>query len=123
MFDNKIELNLGTEASPAESEFTRVNQDGYSSEYRLKSGADSYVFRVRHQTEKNKVKSGLMERHNVTITFNEAPTDTYPLGRTMEAYTVIRAPSGADDVFVLGLVTAACRFTLDNSSRLLLSES
>lgn len=123
MFDNKIELNTGTIAVPALSEFTRINQDGYSSEYRLKSGLDSYVFRIRHQTEKNKVKSSIMERHNVTITYNEAPTDTYPLGRTFEAYTVIRAPQTADDAFVLGLVTAACSFTLDNSARIMLGEN
>lgn len=123
MFSNELTLNVGSEATPVEKQFERINQDNYSSEYRLKDGDNIYVFRIRHQTEKNKVKSSIMERHNVTITYNEAPTDTYPLGRTFEAYTVIRAPQTADDAFVLGLVTAACSFTLDNSARIMLGEN
>lgn len=114
MFASPLALNIGTVAAPVEIEPVRINQDGYSSEYRLKDGDSHYSFRIRHQTEKTKVKSAVMERHNVTITYNEAPTEAYPLGRTFEVYSVIRAPSAVDAETLRGLAQASLGFTLDN---------
>lgn len=123
MFSNELTLNVGSEATPIEKQFERINQDNYSSEYRLKDGDNIYVFRIRHQTEKNKLKGQVMERHNVTATLNIAPSDAYPQGQTFEAYTVIRCPPSASAAEVLGLATASCRFTLDQGAKLLLGVS
>lgn len=122
MFDNTIQLNIGSEADPLLTPFVRINQDGYSSEYRHKNGEVTYTFRIRHTTEKNKSSGQPMQRHNVVLTAVENPSTIYPAGRTLEAYTVIRAPQSAADVEVIGLVTATCRFTLDQASRLLNGE-
>lgn len=122
-FDNSLTLNNGSEASPHVLNVVRINQDGYSGEYRAKEGTDVFTFLIRHSTEKNKVMSAYMDRHNVTIRKVEAPTDTYPLGRVFEAYTVIRTPKDADAADILGLVTASCRFTLDHASRIVGWES
>lgn len=114
MFASPLSLNIGTVNAPIEILPVRINDQDYSSEYRLKDGENHYTFRIRHQTEKTKVKSSSMERHNVTITYNEAPTEAYPLGRTYEVYSVIRAPSTVDSETLRGLAQAALGFTLDN---------
>lgn len=114
MFTSPLSLNIGTDAAPVEILPVRINDQDYSSEYRLKDGENHYTFRIRHQTEKTKVKSSFMERHNVTITYNEAPTEAYPLGRTYEVYSVIRAPSTVDSETLRGLAQAALGFTLAN---------
>lgn len=114
MFASPLPLNIGTANDPITILPVRINDQDYSSEYRLKNGESHYTFRIRHQTEKTKVKSSTMERHNVTITYNEAPTEAYPLGRTYEVYSVIRAPSTVDSATLRGLAQAALGFTLDN---------
>jgi len=64
----------------------KVNQDGYSSEYRLIDGETKYSAFVRHSTEKNLTNGLKMDRHQVLFRIEEAPTEVYPQGRLSESY-------------------------------------
>ncbi len=123
MFDNTLSINIGTEADPIDISVVRVNQDGYSSEYRLKEADRDYVFQIRHAAEKNRVKGQIMERHNVTITMNEAPSTLYPQGRTFQSYAVIRVPAGTPADEAAGLAFGVNSWTNTVVSRLLNWES
>jgi len=55
---------------------TRVNQDSYSSEYRLKSATESLVLKIRNTTEK--YQGYTYERHNVDLSWIINATTTLP---------------------------------------------
>ncbi|UJQ85165.1 MAG: putative coat protein [Boaesivirus pseudofaecivicinum] len=74
---------------------SKINQDGYSSEY-LKKGTDYEVrARIRHSKEKARGSLPELERHNVEFTQTVYATDTEPQ-RFRQAYLVIRCEP--DDV-------------------------
>lgn len=55
---------------------TRVNQDSYSSEYRLKTATESLILKVRNTTEK--YQGYLYDRHNVDLSWIINATSTLP---------------------------------------------
>lgn len=85
-----ITLNLGTTAAPEEITLFRVNNDGYSTEYRLKGTDRDHVLFIRHTKEKAKVRGLQVERHNVLYRQEIYPTEFAPQGEIIEAYTVLR---------------------------------
>lgn len=85
-----ITLNLGTVADPQEITLFRVNNDGYSTEYRLKGTDRDHVLFIRHTKEKAKVRGLQVERHNVLYRQEIYPTEFAPQGEIIEAYTVLR---------------------------------
>lgn len=123
MLGDTITLNVGTIAVPVEIDLKKINQDGYSAEYRLKEADREHVLIVRHAKEKNPLKGKSVDRHNVTYTQNIFPTELAPLGETLQAYAVIRnAPERlAEDV--APLTTAISAFVLENSDALINWES
>lgn len=88
---------------------TLVNNDNYSSEYRLKGPDREHLAFVRHSTEKAAVLGQIMERHNVSYRETVYPTEIFPQGRIFESYFVIRAPklaSAADSALTAKAVMA-----------------
>lgn len=123
MRESTIELNIGTVADPELVTLNRVNQDDYSTEYRLKVADLVHILLIRHSKEKTKQRGREVERHNVTYTQRWNPTDIYPLGREVQAYTVIRAAGDDPTTDVSPMVNAVCNLTAANCAGLLNWES
>lgn len=45
----------------------RINQDGYSSEYRLRSADDEFRMRIRNSSYTDKKRGGRVDRHTVEL--------------------------------------------------------
>jgi hypothetical protein len=123
MLGETITLNLGTIADPENVVLKRINQDGYSAEYRLKDTDREHVVLIRHTKETAKLKGNSVDRHNVTYTQNIFPSDVLPQGETRQAYTVIRANPAAPNLDTIPLVNAVTQFTIDFADEVLNWES
>lgn len=123
MLGNTITLNLGTIADPVALVLTKINQDQYSSEYRLKESDREHVVLVRHAKEKNKLKGKEVERHNVTYTQNIFPTELAPQGETIQSSAVIRNAPEMPNASVEIVANAVAFFVSDNSGALVNWES
>lgn len=118
MLGATITLNIGTVADPIEITLRRINQDGYSSEYRLKDTDREHVLLIRHSKEKNRLKGKEVERHNVTYTQNLFPSELSPQGETIQASAVFRnAPERASDD-VVSVMNAVSGFMTTNAAAL-----
>lgn len=123
MFGDTITLNVGTIADPDEKILKKINQDGYSAEYRLKESDREHVLLIRHAKEKTKLKGKSVDRHNVTYTQNLFPTELAPQGETIQSYAVIRANPESSDVSVAPVTTAVMQFVSENAEAILGWES
>jgi hypothetical protein len=123
MLGDTVTLNLGTIADPDEITLKKINQDGYSAEYRLKDSEREHVLLIRHSKEKNKLKGKSVDRHNVTYTQNVFPTELAPLGETIQAYTVFRVNPDSADADVSPVATAVTQFASENAEAILGWES
>lgn len=123
MLGNTITLNLGTIADPVALVLSKINQDQYSSEYRLKESDREHVVLVRHAKEKNKLKGKEVERHNVTYTQNIFPTELAPQGETIQSSAVIRNAPEMPNASVETVANAVAFFVSDNSGALVNWES
>lgn len=113
MLGNTLTLNL-TEEDP--KTLVKINNDQYSSEYRLDDGDVVYTAFVRHQTEKNKVNGQTMDRHQLLFRAEYRPTDIFPQGKTIEAYTIIRRPQSVPSAEVNPLPFAVSRYLYGGGS-------
>lgn len=123
MLGETITLNVGTASEPSNITLNRVNNDNYSSEYRLKETDREHLVLVRHSTEKNKVKGRTLDRHNVTYTVRYFPTDIYPQGRELQVYSIIRNARDDMNEDITPLVNAVSEFTLEFADRIINWES
>lgn len=123
MLGNTITLNIGTIADPVEIILKKVNQDGYSSEYRLKDTDREHVVLIRHTKETSRTKGNAVDRHNVSYTQNLFPTDLQPLGETRQAYAVIRVNPAVPNADNEPVVSAVMAFTMANAEAILDWES
>lgn len=123
MLGDTITLNLGTIAVPEEIILKKINQDGYSAEYRLKDEDREHVVLIRHTKENAKLKGKTVDRHNVTYTQNLFPTELSPLGETRQAYAVIRTNPDLASSETKPLVNAVMQFTIDNGAAVIEWES
>lgn len=123
MLGDTITLNLGTIAVPEEITLKKINQDGYSAEYRLKDEDREHVVLIRHTKENAKLKGKTVDRHNVTYTQNLFPTELSPLGETRQAYAVIRTNPDLASSETEPLVNAVMQFTIDNGAAVIEWES
>jgi hypothetical protein len=106
MFANTLTLTVNSVAKV----LTRVNQDNYGSEYRLKSAAESYVLKIRHSTQ---LSGGVtFDVHNVLVEHRVFATST-DLEKIMTVSTTLRGSSGHDPIALdylsdaLGVLVAA----------------
>lgn len=123
MLGNTITLNTGTIADPVPLVLSKINQDQYSSEYRLKESDREHVVLIRHAKEKNKLKGKDVERHNVTYTQNIFPTELAPQGETIQSSAVIRNAPDMPNASVEIVGNAVAFFVNDNIGALVNWES
>lgn len=123
MLGDTITLNLGTIADPDEITLKKINQDGYSAEYRLKQSDREHVLLIRHSKEKAKLKGKTVDRHNVTYTQNLFPTEISPQGETVQAYAVFRVNPDSADTDVSPVATAVMAFASSKALAILGWES
>lgn len=71
----------------------KINQDGYSSEYLLRSALDEYRLRIRNQSRFDKKLGVSIDRHNVEIIHTVFATASAP-AYTRKCYVVIENQQG-----------------------------
>lgn len=74
----------------------KINQDSYGSEYFAVAadGLSEFRIKIRHSQESVKAGANKMQRHQLSVVQYVYPTATVPLGRTREAYTILRMENG-----------------------------
>lgn len=118
MFDNTITLTRGG-ASVA---LVRINQDAYSSEYRLRTATEEHRFYIRHSKEKaDSLKQ--MERHN--FVYERTLFGTATTKEVLESVSVTaRYQIGTDPATCLATALAGLGFgTSANLTRVIAGES
>jgi hypothetical protein len=73
-----------------------INQDGYSTEYFLDEGTETFRAKVRHSRDKVRAGTQQFDRHSVTFARFVKPTEAIPLGSLNEVtFTIRNDPNGA----------------------------
>lgn len=73
-----------------------INQDGYSTEYFLDEGLQTYRAKVRHSKDTVKAGTQAYDRHVVTFTKFVKPTEILPLGSSSDiSFTIRNDPNGS----------------------------
>jgi len=71
-----------------------INQDGYSSEYFLDEGLQTYRAKVRHSKDTVKAGTQAYDRHVVTFIKYVKPTATVPGSQSEISFTIRNDPVG-----------------------------
>lgn len=72
----------------------KVNQDGYSSNYLLRSSTDQYAFRIENKTYTDKKRGVLIDRHTIELVQTIFPVAPSTLSTIRKTYTVIENQQG-----------------------------
>jgi len=123
MLGNTIVVDFGTPQVSHVVTLPKINQDGYSSEYRLVTAEGKYTVIIRNSTEKTKVNGLAIDRHQLLARFETSPDEVYPLGRTFEAYSIVRMPAGSSANDAYGPVMGSCGKVIENLPALINWES
>jgi len=104
---------------------TRINQDGYSSEYLLAGTADSYRLRLRNSPGVDKARGGKATNvHNVEFIQEIYPVAPATVSTIRKVYTVFQHDNGDDLTAVAKFVTGLLAFQTEaNSTKLINWES
>jgi hypothetical protein len=105
---NKVQLN-------------KVNQDGFSSEYRMSATDGRYSVRIRNTVEAAKANLPAYDRHNLEIVYTQYADLSNPLSivpeRVYNAYFVYRIPAGGDPDIAKGLMGVLAGLIQDDIGR------
>lgn len=103
---------------------SRINQDGYSSEYLHRNSTDEIRVRVRHSDEKAPAGQWPMERHNVEFTQTVFSGDPTVPDIVRQVYVILRNTKSDDAAAVSNLGEALSFYlTEDIFGKLLIKES
>lgn len=100
MFTDPLTLKVGPTIAATTGgtsvSLPKINQDSYGSEYFAVAadGLSEYRVKIRHSNENVKTGANKMQRHQLSVVQYVYPTTTVPLGRTREAYTILRVEVG-----------------------------
>jgi hypothetical protein len=72
----------------------RINQDGYSSEYLLRSSTDEHRLRLRNNSYLDKKRGVMIDRHTVELTHTVFAVAPATLSTIRKVYTVIENQQG-----------------------------
>lgn len=72
----------------------RINQDGYSSEYRLRSSTDEYCLRIRNTQYLDKKRNVVIDRHNAELIHTVFPVAPSTVSVIRKSYAVIENQQG-----------------------------
>lgn len=115
---------LGFTINSVARNLVRVNQDQYSSEYRLRSATDEYVANVRHTSRLNNTTGLVTNRHNVELVQKVFPVSPAVLTTVRKAYLVFEHVDGDTIADPQNLVVGfAAFFTAANVLKLMGWES
>jgi hypothetical protein len=86
MFSDTLTITINSVAKV----LTRINQDGYSSEYHLRETTGSFTLRIRNTSFSDKARGGVVvERHNVELTELVYPVAPATVSLKRKAYFVL----------------------------------
>lgn len=69
---------------------TRINDDGYTSEYLLRGTLDEYRLKIRHSSYVDSKRGGrVVDRHNVEFTQTVYPVSPATISTVRKAYVVL----------------------------------
>lgn len=106
---------------------TRVNQDQYSSEYRLREATGEYKLSIRNTSYLDKKRGVQIDRHNIELTQVVFPVAPATLSTVRKCYAVVENQVGdtlTDPVLVAaGLFAWATASTNANLTKLMNFES
>lgn len=105
----------------------RINQDGYSSEYLLRSSTDELRLKIRNNAGFDKKRAVSFDNHNVELTWTIFPVAPSTVSIVRKAYLVVQNQVGdtlTDPVnMVLGMLTLLTASSGANITKMLNSES
>jgi len=105
----------------------KINQDGYSSEYLLRTSLDEYRLRIRNSSNLNKSRAVMIDRHNIELIHTVFPVAPATTSIVRKVYFVIENQQGdtlADPVNVAaGIFAWATASSAANITKLLNFES
>lgn len=104
---------------------TRINQDGYSSEYLLANTADNYRLRIRNTPGVDKGRGGkAINRHNVEFIQEIYAVAPATASTIRKVYTVFEHDNGDDLTAVAKFVTGLLAFQTEaNTTKMINWES
>lgn len=100
MFTDPLTLKVGATIAATSGgtsvSLPKINQDSYGSEYFAVAadGLSEFRVRIRHSQESVKTGANKMQRHQLSVLQYVYPTAGVPLGRTREAYAILRIENG-----------------------------
>lgn len=71
----------------------RINQDGYSSEYYLKSSTDDFRLRLRNSSYNDKTRGIKVDRHNIELVHTVFPVAPATLSTIRKYYSILENDS------------------------------
>lgn len=105
----------------------RINQDGYSSEYRLRSTTDEYRLLIRNTSYMDKKRTVSIDRHNVDFTHTVFAVAPSTIDKVRHIYVVLENQQGdtlTDPVLeAIGVLSFLTASSGANLAKLLNSES
>ncbi len=91
MFSDTITITINS----VPKVLTRVNQDRFSSEYRLRETTGHYLLRIRNTSYADKARGGLnIDRHNVEFVHTLYAVSPATVGLNRKAYFVLENDQG-----------------------------
>lgn len=121
MFSDTVTITINSVAKV----LVRVNQDGYSSEYRLKEATGEYRLRLRNTSYSDKNRGGItVNRHNAELVHTLYPVAPAVHNTVRKTYAVFEEDMGDTLVDNAKMVTGTLAFLTEaNVTKLLNWES
>jgi hypothetical protein len=90
MFSDPLTVSI----NGASKVLNKINQDGYSSEYLLRTNLDEYRLTLRSQTRFDKPRGVNVDRHTAQLTHTVFPVAPATLSTIRKVYSVIENQQG-----------------------------
>jgi isocitrate dehydrogenase len=90
MFSDTITITINSVAKV----LNRINQDGYSSEYLLKTSTDQFALRLRNSSYTDKTRGKVIDRHNVELVQTIYPVAPATVSTVRKYYSVLENEQG-----------------------------
>jgi hypothetical protein len=89
MFSDTITITINAVAKV----LNRINQDGYSSEYYLRTATDDFRLRLRNSTYTDKTRGVKVDRHNIELVHTIFPVSPATVSTCRKYYSVVENDS------------------------------
>jgi hypothetical protein len=122
MFADTVTITINSVART----FTKVNQDGYTSEWFLRETSSEYVMKIRHSSYLAKDRNNVrVDRHNVEVVQTVFPVAPATVPTVRKTYSVFEVQSGDDLAVAKPIIIGVLEFTSNsaNMTKLLNKES